>query len=236
METIKSYSEFLNEEVTTPSILTNQIEFGNPIQEHLELINSECSVKAWFISSGMAQTIIDEAPLNDSETTKQDLEALELQLQKTTPEQIAFARHVDKVENFANMFIDILKEEDPNISMGDFFSVDSQTEPILFYLKNKINRPRPYQLAKALKYSVNPIIKTDACSASYPSGHALSGYFISQYFAKKYPNLKDRLLELGEKIADSRVHVGIHFPSDSAISRKIAEIILENNLIQNETH
>lgn len=232
MEKIKSYSAFLSEEIQINS--TNQIdliEFGNPVLEHVELINQECEVKAWFINSGMAQTIIDEAPLNSSKETEEDLKFLEDRLKKTTPEEIAFARHVDKVEHFANMFLDIIKEEEPTISMGDFFRVDSQTEPILFYLKDKINRPRPYQLAKALQYNINPIIKTDACSAAYPSGHALSGYFMSMYFANKYPNLKDSLLELGEKIAESRVNVGIHFPSDSAISKRIAEIILENNLI-----
>jgi hypothetical protein len=115
--------------------------------------------------------------------------------------------------------------------MGDFFRVDSQTEPILYYLKDKINRPRPYQLAKALQYDINPIIKTDACSATYPGGHALSAYFISQYFANKYPNLRESLLELGERIADSRVNVGIHFPSDNKISKEIAETIIKNNLI-----
>ena len=171
----------------------------------------------------MAQLIIDEAPSNSSDITHQDLKELETKLKSTTPEEIAFARHVDKVENFANMFLDILKEEEPNISMGDYFRVDSQTESILYYLKDKINRPRPYQLAKALQYDVNPIIKTDACSAAYPSGHALSAYFMSQYFAIKYPTLREKLLELGEKIADSRVNVGIHFPSDNKISKEIAD-------------
>lgn len=230
MKKIKLFEAFINEDANTEE-LVNSIQFGNPVIEHVELINSDCAVKSWFIDNNVAQLIIDEAPLNSSDVTHQDLKELETKLKSTTPEEIAFARHVDKVENFANMFLDIIKEENPNISMGDFFRVDSQTESILFYLKDKINRPRPYQLAKALQYDVNPIIKTDACSAAYPSGHALSAYFMSQYFAIKYPNLREKLLELGEKIADSRVNVGIHFPSDSKISKEIAEAIIQNNLI-----
>ena len=230
MKKIKLFEAFINEDANTEE-LVNSIQFGNPVLEHVELINSDCAVKSWFIDNNVAQLIIDEAPLNSSDVTHQDLKELETKLKSTTPEEIAFARHVDKVENFANMFLDIIKEENPNISMGDFFRVDSQTESILFYLKDKINRPRPYQLAKALQYDVNPIIKTDACSAAYPSGHALSAYFMSQYFAIKYPNLREKLLELGEKIADSRVNVGIHFPSDSKISKEIAEAIIQNNLI-----
>lgn len=230
MKKIKLFEAFINEDANTEE-LVNSIQFGNPVLEHVELINSDCAVKSWFIDNNVAQLIIDEAPLNSSDITHQDLKELETKLKSTTPEEIAFARHVDKVENYANMFLDILKEENPNISMGDFFRVDSQTESILYYLKDKINRPRPYQLAKALQYDVNPIIKTDACSAAYPSGHALSAYFMSQYFAIKYPNLREKLLELGEKIADSRVNVGIHFPSDNKISKEIVEAIIQNNLI-----
>ena len=230
MKPLKLFEAFINEDENTEE-LVNLIQFGNPVLEHVELINSDCAVKSWFIDNNMAQIIIDEAPSNSSEITHQDLKELEAKLKSTTPEEIAFARHVDNVENYANMFLDILKEEEPNISMGDFFRVDSQTEPILYYLKDKINRPRPYQLAKALQYNINPIIKTDACSAAYPSGHALSAYFMSQYFANKYPNLRESLLELGERIADSRVNVGIHFPSDSKISKEIAETIIKNNLI-----
>lgn len=230
MKKIKLFEAFINEDDNTEE-LVNSIQFGNPVLEHVELINSDCAVKSWFIDNNVAQLIIDEAPLNSSDITHQDLKELETKLKSTTPEEIAFARHVDKVENFANMFLDILKEEEPNISMGDYFRVDSQTESILYYLKDKINRPRPYQLAKALQYDVNPIIKTDACSAAYPSGHALSAYFMSQYFAIKYPTLREKLLELGEKIADSRVNVGIHFPSDNKISKEIADAIMQNNLI-----
>ncbi len=233
MKPVKLFEDFIVEDsnLKTGGDMIDLIQFGNPVLEHLELINQECEVKSWFISNGMAQKIINEAPLNSSEITKQDLEELEARLKSTTSEEITFAKYVDKTENFANLFIDIIKEEDSNISIDDFFRIDSQTEPILYYLKDKINRPRPYQLAKALQYDINPIIKTNACSAAYPSGHALSGYFVSRYFANKYPNLKDRLLELGEKIANSRINVGIHFPSDSMISKQIADTIIKNNLV-----
>lgn len=214
----------------------NLIKFGNPLLEHLEVINSECKIKSWFIENGIAQQIIDEAPLNNSEKTHSDLRFLQNRLKITTPEEILFSRYVDSVENYANSFLDIIKEENPKITMGDFFKIDSQTEPILYYLKDKINRPRPYQLARELDYEIFPIIKTDACSAAYPSGHALSSYVVSMHFANKHPVLKDRLLKLGEDIANSRIHVGIHYPSDSEISKNIAQIIIKNRLIHDEMY
>lgn len=229
MALLKPFSEFVNEAQSMMDI--DQIHFGHPTREHKELIDKQDPIKEWFINSGEAQRIIAEAPTNTSETTRQDLEKIEDLIKNLTPEQIAFSRYADNVENCANMFIDILRNEDPDFGMGDFFRVDSMLEPLIFFLKDKINRPRPYQLAKALNVTMHPVIHTDACSAAYPSGHAAMGFLISEYYGAKYPNLKTRLVELGQKIADSRVQVGIHFPSDSEISKQIVKIVMDNNLI-----
>jgi len=37
---------------------------------------------------------------------------------------------------------------------------------------------------------------------------------------------------LGERVARSREVTGIHYPSDTQISREICNIIFENNLLQ----
>jgi acid phosphatase (class A) len=74
-------------------------------------------------------------------------------------------------------------------------------------------------------------MRTDAMTAAYPSGHALAGFVMAEYYARKFPDVANEARELGEKIARSREVVGIHFPSDTQISREISNIIWENNLI-----
>jgi membrane-associated phospholipid phosphatase len=73
-------------------------------------------------------------------------------------------------------------------------------------------------------------------TASYPSGHALTGFVMSEYYSKKFPKISAELKALGEKIANSREITGIHFPSDTAISRQICTIIYENNLLKDEAY
>ena len=151
---------------------------------------------------------------------------------KATAEEIQFARYVEDVSNLAQTFVDILKENNIEITMGDFFSIDRQTESLLHFLKNKINRPRPYQLAKYYCLPLFPLIRTDAMSAAYPSGHALTGFVTSEYFANKYTDIATILREHGERIANSRELTGIHYPSDTKVSREICKIIIENNLLK----
>ena len=79
MKPLKLFEAFINEDENTEE-LVNSIQFGNPVLEHVELINSDCAVKSWFIDNNMAQIIIDEAPSNSSEITHQDLKELEAKL------------------------------------------------------------------------------------------------------------------------------------------------------------
>lgn len=217
---------------TKESLAINQIEYGNPPIEFVELSNkTDDHIKNWFIKSGLIKKIKNEAPLNDSSITKNDLQVLLEKTSKATAEEITFARYVDDVSNLAQTFIDLLKENGYEESMGGFFSIDHQVESLLFFLKDIINRPRPYQLAKSFNLSLYPLMRTDAMTASYPSGHALTAFIMSEHYARKYSEISDKLLALGEKIANSRELTGIHFPSDTQISKEICKIICNNNLL-----
>jgi hypothetical protein len=231
-----------NNEVVTENALTynlnesleiNQIDYGNSPIEFVKLMNkTDDHIKNWFVEAGLVEKIINEAPTNDSAITKNDLAVLVEKTSKATSEEITFARYVDDVSNLAQTFIDLLKENGHEESMGGFFGIDHQTECLLFFLKDVINRPRPYQLARSYEIPLFPLMRTDAMTAAYPSGHALTAFVMSEYYARKYPAIAGKLLDLGKKIANSREVTGIHFPSDTAISKEICKIIYDNNLIR----
>jgi hypothetical protein len=227
---LENTNELLEEFATSGA---NSIVFGNPPIEYIEIIKSSGNrIKEWFIEEGLADAIISGAPANDSETTMVDLQTLLEKTSRATAEEIQFARYVESVDHLAQSFVDLLKEHGIEITMGDFFSVDSQTEGLLHFLKNEIDRPRPNQLAKYYGLPLFPLVRTDAMNASYPSGHALTGFVMSEYFATKYPQITTQMRAHGERIAESRELTGIHYPSDTKVSREICKIIMENNLLK----
>jgi acid phosphatase (class A) len=219
--------------VTDEGIDVNSVQYGNPPMELFEISQkADDPIKNWFIEKGICERMRATAPANDSETTKKDLETLVKLTAEATAEEITFARYVDDVSNLAQSFIDLLKENGYEEDMGGYFRIDSQPDGILYFLKDIINRPRPYQLAKCCNYPLYPLIRTDAMTAAYPSGHALTGFVMSEYYSRKYPKIKKELKDLGERVARSREVTGIHYPSDTQISREICNIIFENNLLQ----
>ena len=141
---MKTFKDFLNEGqigVLDEKININAVNYGNPPIEYIELMQRpDDSLKNWFIEQGLTEKIKQEAPLNDSETTANDLQILIEKTANATAEEIQFARYVEDVSNLAQCFVDLLKEYDVEITMGDFFRVDGQTEGLLHFLKDIINR------------------------------------------------------------------------------------------------
>lgn len=211
----------------------NQIIYGNAPIEFKEIIeNKKDPIRVWFEKQGLINKIIEEAPKNDSVTTKKDLNDLVKLTEVTTSDDLTFSRYVDEQNNLPTIFLDLLNSEGYEESREEYFRIDDQTDTILNFLKDKINRPRPYQLAKTYNIALYPLIRTDAMTAAYPSGHALTGFVMSEYYARKYPKIAKQMRDLGAKIARSREVVGIHYPSDTKISRYICDVMFDNNLIK----
>lgn len=233
---MKKYNEFILESApvqVNPEINIDQIVYGNsPAEYQLLATREDDPVREWFKKSGDLQRIVDSAPVNSDKTTREDLESLLVLMEKATSEELLFARHIDNVSNLAQSFIDLLQESGHTETMDKFFAIDGQAEGMLFLLKDLVNRPRPYQLAKAYGLPLYPLMRTDAMTASYPSGHALTGFTMAEYYAGKYPDCAAALRGLGERIAKSREITGIHYPSDTRVSREICDILCRNGLLK----
>ena len=211
----------------------NQIVYGNAPIEFKDIIEDKNDpIRKWFEKEGIVDKIIKEAPLNDSETTKEDLDQLIELTENATGDDITFSRYADDQNNLPNLFIDLLNSKGYEETMDGYFRIDNQTDVILNFLKDVINRPRPYQLAKAYNLELYPLIRTDAMTAAYPSGHALTAFVMSEHYSRKYPEIASEVRDLGKRIARSREVVGIHYPSDTKISRYICDVMFDNDLIK----
>lgn len=90
-------------------------------------------------------------------------------------------------------------------------------------LKDHYKRPRPYWLDS----SIVPVEGTETSSWSYPSGHSMGAYLIAFEMSKKYPYISDSILDVAERIANTRAKTGVHFHSDIEAGKEIAKMISE---------
>ncbi len=108
----------------------------------------------------------------------------------------------------------------PGVSEKEIRYISTKQNIFLFFLKYIINRPRPYQVIPAIRDTMLQSF-TDETPA-YPAGHTYQGFLAAKHYANLFPELADTLYQAAEDIGQSRVAAGIHYPSDHAISKKLA--------------
>jgi hypothetical protein len=201
----------------------DDVKYGNLRKSHFDKIKKDrAGMLSEALKAGIISDIVEnyQFPPNSSNKTKGELEYLKELTDSATEEDKKFCNlmedhHYKFFEKVArDLGMEGLTEE---IIEGWCKDVD----PIIFYLKNKFNRPRPYQLAYHLGINLYPIISTDANSAAYPSGHTMDFLVILFRFSKLRPDLVDKFDEIYQRVENVRQLSGVHYPSD----KKVSEIL-----------
>jgi len=168
-------------------------------------------------------TILPLPPTQDSETTEQELAYVHMIEQTRTPEQVAQAQQDDKEEDlfiFANVIGPQFTKADLPLTAALSAHVHNDEAVLSDPLKFVYKRLRPYQYDSTL----HPVCRTDH-EPSYPSGHSMSGYLLAFTMAQIVPEKRQEILTRADEYGHDRVVCGVHYPSDTEASRRLAYTI-----------
>ena len=106
---------------------------------------------------------------------------------------------------------------------GDLLeNIQEELGALVMRLKDFYNRPRPFQVAYYTEQPLHNYNTISGNSPAFPSGHACQSYFLMKVMAKKNPHKEKKLERLANRIANTRVVLGVHYPSDNEFGKKIA--------------
>ena len=97
-------------------------------------------------------------------------------------------------------------------SLGATYIVQMQVKPIF-------RRVRPFVNREARVVGVRPV------DHSFPSGHSASSFAGATALSLFYPKAAPVAYTLAAGVGASRVHLGVHFPSDVAVGAAIGTVI-----------
>jgi acid phosphatase (class A) len=163
-------------------------------------------------------------PADNSPQTQAEIrELLDIQA-KRTPEQ-AQAAIADAQESVWR-FADVLGEHftASNLPQVDaFFARIAATEAAVDDPAKKFwHRSRPYLVSGEVK----PLVARSS-SGSWPSGHAALGYTMAMLLADMVPEKRDALFARAAQYAENRLVVGVHYRSDTVMSRTAAALMVQ---------
>jgi acid phosphatase (class A) len=167
--------------------------------------------------------ILPLPPSQDSETTKAELAYVHRVEQTRNPEQVAAAQADDREEDlfiFTQAIGPKFTKADLPLTAALSAHVHNDEVVISEPLKGIYKRPRPYNYDSSL----HPVCKTDK-EPSYPSGHSMSGYLLAFTMAQMVPEKRQEILARADDYAHNRVVCGVHYPSDTEASRRMAYAI-----------
>lgn len=209
----------------------DMIKYGDLLITDKQKISCNDRIIQYFFITGLMQQFFNlKPPANSSQETYHELKYLEKITNSTTKEDLEFAAKADTQEE--RMYVLFSESIGLPITESFFKDIFSQIEPILFLLKNHFNRPRPFQLGPILGIQVAQKVPYDAFHPAYPSGHALDAYIVEYVLTKIAPSKAKEIKHFTTKMAESRINIGIHYPSDNVISKKLADTIIKHNLVK----
>lgn len=211
----------------------DDIKYGNTTREQEKKVREDRSgiIKACE-EKGIIKDILDNHPFpaNSSEETQNELKYLVKLTKEASEEDLKFCKLIET--NHYDFFVIVAKKLGLDVSKEEILKWVGDMDPVLFYLKDKFNRPRPYQLAKELNLPLYPITASDANSAAYPSGHTLDFLVILYHFGKMKPEIADEVDDFYHQIKRVRELSGLHYPSDRKVSEYLFKQLVKNKLIK----
>ena len=167
--------------------------------------------------------VLPPPPEAGSVAAKADLDVV-LQAQAwRTPEQVEWAKFIDKDNafNHASVLGDWFTKEKLPVMAKFISDVTEDANAVGALTKALYARQRPSQIDPR----VQPVVPVPA-TAAYPSGHVTRAYTWALVLAEVFPDKRDALLERAHRAAWGRVLAGVHFPTDLVGGQLMAEAIV----------
>lgn len=181
----------------------------------LNALQSDSATKEMFFNK--------QYPSNISPEVRSELKELRKRTTTVSPADLEFAKQSEK--DHYGLWIKILHNMGISVPKSFFDNIEENTDGLMFTLKYHYNRPRPVQLGHYHDIPVNPAIYSNANSPAFPSGHAMEARLFALILSEKYSFAADKIMDIGDRMAESRLNAGLHYPSDTEFGYEVAQWI-----------
>jgi hypothetical protein len=185
-------------------------------------IGADTSFLPESLASGLSNNFLASRPFQGGFLAVENMKEADIILmlqENLSEEEVKFLTRANSSPD--DVFYEYLIKRGYFISRSEITDIWKDQEAIALFdqIKDAVKRPRPYwnnDKIKTFEGVTSP-------SYSFPSAHSGLAWKIAIELGKKYPHLKDSLETIARKIGESRIHAGVHYPSDVKAGEWVAK-------------
>jgi len=203
-----------------------EVKFGNPNVVHQELLKEETYLDV------LLGEILKYPPPKVMADIKDELSFLVKAVDSTMQNEDAERRYIAWDQGFISYFkgkmVEQADQENKAKIIRTVEGIIKDTLPLLLKIKYHYNRPRPSQIAVYLDIPLYKYPSLSDGSPSFISGHVFQSKIICEVLGNYYPSSYKMFSQIQKDIADSRLGLGLHYPSDIEMAEFAADKVLKN--------
>lgn len=208
-------------------MMLDALNYGNTSQKYIDMVKRQSEDMGTVLGVHMSMVNrpcpIPPPPPNGGTDTLLELNAVVERQVNSSDDDRGYAISMDEFKNHYEMWAtEATKATKEKYDYDFFFRIGTCIEGFLNYMKIKYDRPRPYQLAPIMGKRVDLFINEPG-TASYPSGHAMDAWTFAGILCRRHPQHSNKFRSIADRVCDSRVVGGAHFPSDLKAGKMLAE-------------
>jgi hypothetical protein len=201
--------------------------YGNPSRNYLPYLKSES-----YLDSLLPELASYPFPSNNGQDVIDEINQLINYTNTLSSDEVVQKRYKLYDTKFEEYIVNVLANVglDRKEVSNTIQQIHDDVVPLIIKLKYHYQRVRPYQLSHILSMRLYPF-ESEAQTTntpSYPSGHAVQSILYAEVLGNKYPKFYKQLQALAADISESRLAMGIHYPSDVIFAEYVTELCLNH--------
>lgn len=205
----------------------DELKFGNSSQDCVHWMNRES-----YLDKHFAQLTTFTFPANSSPDTQNELAVIINAINTATHDSSMVHKFIEidrKGYRFYKEVIDAaeqIEDKEEFYKIVDDIILDSS--PLIFKLKQYFQRPRPAQVAFYNKLRLFPMKSMSQDSPSFPSSSVFYARIICDVIGNRCPQLYQSMRLLFNDIYNSRLGLGLNYPSDIDAAILAGDTVLQD--------
>lgn len=201
------------------------LSYGNPSRKYLPSLKTES-----YLDSLLGELASYPYPSNNGQDVIDEINQLINYTNTLSSDDNLKKRYKIYDEQFEEYFVNVMSNSGADKEQVEqvIKEIKKDIYPFIVKLKYHYQRVRPYQLSHILSMRLYPFDSVTSDTPSYPSGHGIQSKVYAEVLGSLYPKFHKKLQELSNDIGDSRLYMGIHYPSDLLFGEYVSELILSH--------